>query len=281
MSEEFIPNQEQAQRWNEVSGPTWVDLRELLDGLLAPFATLLIEAVAPAEGDRLLDAGCGTGAVTLAAARRAGPGGGCLGVDISAPMIEAAKARARDEGVSAAEFISADAQSHPFGAGKFDAIVSRFGVMFFENPVAAFRNLRTAARAGGRLAFIAWRSADENAFMTTAERAAASLLPELPARDEQAPGQFAFGDGERVRSLLEASGWADVSIRPIDVACAMPRRDFGTYVTRMGPLGAVFPTLPQNVRTEFARRLEAAFQPYVHGKEVRFTAACWEVTATT
>lgn len=279
MSKEVVPNHGQAQRWNDVAGRNWVDLREMIDDLLAPFVAVVTEAIGPIEGGRILDVGCGTGAVSLAAARLAGSGGGCLGVDISAPMIEAARARARTEGIATAEFIRADAQNHPFGAGGFDAIVSRFGVMFFDDPVGAFRNLRASARAGAMLSFVAWRSAAENGFMTTAEQAAAAILTDLPPRDQNAPGQFAFGGSGRVREILEESGWKDLAVRPIDVTCAMPRRDLGTYVTRMGPLGALFPTLSEEVGSALARHVVAAFEPYVHDGVVRFTAACWTVTA--
>ena len=142
---------------------------------------------------RVLDVGCGTGSTTLAVARLLGAKGRCTGIDISEPMIAAARARAEREGTPAS-FIRADAQTHAFEPASFDMIISRFGVMFFDDSVRAFANLRRAARDDAELRFIAWRSAAENPFMTTAERAAAPLLPNLPARRPDAPGQFAFAD---------------------------------------------------------------------------------------
>lgn len=279
MLETDLVNQDQAAHWNDVAGRTWAELRDVIDQVLAPFEALLIDEIRPADGGRILDVGCGAGAVTLAAARLAGPEGFCLGADISAPLIEAAWARAGSEGVASARFRQADAQAYPFEPGSFDAIVSRFGVMFFDDPVAAFRNLRSAARTGAKLACVTWRSAAENSFMTTAERAAAPFLPDLPRRDAGGPGQFGLADPEHARAILEESGWQDIALRPVDVPCSMPRRDLWTYVTRMGPVGALFPSLDESKKAEVGRRVEAAFEPFVRDDTVHFTSACWMMTA--
>jgi SAM-dependent methyltransferase len=279
MTGKDIANPEQAELWNERAGPTWAELGDQLDRLLAPFVPLVLEEAGPLAGRHILDVGCGAGALTLAAARLAGPEGRCLGVDISAPLIEAARARAERQGEAEAEFVQADAQTHQFGAASFDVLISRFGVMFFANPVAAFRNLRSACRPGARLACIAWRSAAENGFMTVAERAAAEMLPDFPKRVENGPGQFGFAEPGRVRSILEGGGWNDVAIRPVDVTCRMPERDLRIYATRMGPVGELLPTLDEAARSEVERRLDAAFRPFADRGWARFTAACWMVTA--
>ena len=182
MSEARQSNRDQAALWNEASGRTWVEMQHVLDRMLAPFAPLLVDGV-PADSARVLDVGCGAGATTLAMARRLGPRGHCLGVDISAPLVAAARARAVTDGVVSAEFLEADAQTHRCDPGSCDAVISRFGVMFFDDPVAAFANLRGAARRGAPLTFVAWRSPAENAFLTLAGRAAAPLLPGLRAPD--------------------------------------------------------------------------------------------------
>src|SRR5262249_54018351 len=159
------------------------------------------------EGSRVLDVGCGAGATTFAMARRLGAAGRCVGVDISEPLLTAAKAHASTKGARNADFLHADAQTHRFEPESFDAVISGFGVMFFEDPEVAFANLRRATRDSGKLAFVAWRSPAENPFMIAARRAAEPLLPNMPAADPNAPGQFAFADGERVRGILERSGW--------------------------------------------------------------------------
>jgi SAM-dependent methyltransferase len=189
-------------------------------------------------------------------------------------MITAARARAEREGTPAS-FIRADAQSYPFEPASFDWILSRFGVMFFNDSVRAFANLRRAARAGAELRFIAWRTPAENPFMTTAERAAAPLLPNLPARRPDGPGPFALADQNLVYRILAESGWAEADVRPIDVPCTLPEKDLVAHFTRLGPLGLVLHELADRTRTQIIQTVRAAFDPYVHGAEVRFTAACW------
>src|SRR5690242_14666789 len=197
-----LTDDEQTKHWNGPGGRAWVDAQELLDQVLQPFEDLLVKAVSDKSPGRVLDVGCGTGSTTLAVARVLGTKGRCVGIDISGPMIAAARARAERES-SRASFIQADAQIHIFEPASFDMIISRFGVMFFSDPVQAFANLRQSTRDNAELRFIAWRSAEENPFMTTAERAAAPLLPNLPARRPGGPGQFAFADRGRVYSILE------------------------------------------------------------------------------
>lgn len=269
----------QAALWNGVAGRAWVDTQESLDRMFKPFEDLLVDAVSSAGGRRVLDVGCGTGSTTLAIARRLGASGHCVGIDLSEPMIAAARARAAQEG-SPARFVCADAQAHAFEAADFDTIVSRFGVMFFGDAVGAFANLRRASREGARLRAVAWRSAAENPFMTTAERAAAPLLPRLPARAPDAPGQFAFADPRRIERILDASGWADVGIEPIDVACTLPEPALLPYLSRLGPVGLALHDADDDTRARVIATVRAAFEPYVHGAEVRFVAACWSVGAT-
>ncbi|WP_034521296.1 class I SAM-dependent methyltransferase [Actinomadura rifamycini] len=263
---------EEASHWNKSAGQAWVETQDLMDGILKPMEELLVEAV-PAGG-RVLDVGCGTGATTVAVARRSD----CTGIDISEPMVEAARARAERAGV-AARFVRADAEDHAFEPGSFDTVMSRFGVMFFGDPVRAFANLRRATRDGGALRLVVWRGEEENPFMTTAERAAAPLVPDIPERKPDAPGQFAFADAGRVRGILEGGGWGGVDIRPVDVECVMPENDLVTYITRFGPLGLVMDEVPEAAREEVVGTVRAAFDPYVHGGEVRFTAALWMIGA--
>ncbi|MFH9012098.1 class I SAM-dependent methyltransferase [Streptomyces sp. NPDC017943] len=266
---------EQAARWNGPSGHAWVELQQLLDGMFRPIEELLVRAVAEEGSARVLDVGCGTGAVTRAVARRTGH---CVGADLSAPMIAAARALAEQEDVPAS-FVHADVQEHAFGPGAFDTVVSRFGVMFFPDPVRAFTNLRTAVADGGGLRLVVWRGPEENPFMTAAERAAAPFVPELPARRPDQPGQFAFADPDRVRGILEASGWSGASLRPVDPVCTLPERDLVRYFTRLGPLGTVLPQADERTRAEVVDAVRPAFDPFVQGTEVRYTAACWEISA--
>ncbi len=271
-----IANAEQSGRWNDRTGRSWAELGDLLDRMLEPFVPLLLKEIEPVAGLQVLDVGCGAGALTLAAAGR---GAEALGVDISRPLIEAARSRARSLGTGSARFVRADAQVHEFEPEGFDALVSRFGVMFFADPAAAFRNLRSAVRPGGRLACVAWRSPAENDFMTAAERAAADLLPALPGRLENAPGQFGFADPARVRSILADAGWAEVEARPLDVECRLTEAELRLYARRMGPVADLLPSLDEATRSEVEPRVDRAFARYLSEGEASFTAACWMVTA--
>lgn len=276
-----VPNEtdsEQAKLWNGPAGHVWVEMQELLDQMFKPFELLLVDAVSAGSPRRVLDVGCGTGGTTLAVARRLGTEGRCVGIDISQPMIAAARARTERERTPA-DFICANPQAHPFEPASFDLIISRFGVMFFDDATRAFANLRHATADNGGLRFIAWRSSAENPFMTTAERAAAPLLPNLPTRRPGAPGQFAFADSHHIHTILEESGWGGIDIQPIDVACTLPENELVRYVTRLGPVGLMLQQADDRTRARVIDTIRPAFDHFVHGAEVRFTAACWMVGA--
>jgi len=269
---------EQAKLWNGSAGCAWVEAQALLDRILQPFEEILVEAVCASGARSVLDVGCGTGSTARAVARSLGAKSCPVGVDISEQMIATARMLAEQERVPA-KFICADAQTHSFAPASFDMIMSRFGVMFFADPVRAFANLRNAASKEATLCFVAWRNPAENRFMTTAKRAAASLLPNLPARRADAPGQFGFADARRVQSILAASGWTYIDIQPIDVTCTLPESELSRYAARLGPVGLALREVDPRTRDQVVAVVREAFEPYVHGDEVRFTACCWRVDA--
>jgi SAM-dependent methyltransferase len=269
---------EQAAIWNGDAGNAWVEAQALLDHMFKPIEAMLVDAVSAERHQQVLDIGCGTGSTTIAASRRLGTKGHCVGGDISEQMIAMARTRAERESLTTT-FICADAQRHVFDPASFDLIISRFGVMFFNDAVAAFENLRHAARKNAECRFIAWRGAEENPFMTTAERAATTLLPHMPARDPDGPGQFAFARRERVGSILDESGWDAIHIEPVDVTCTFPESELIHYLTRMGPLGRVLNKMDEPSRKNVVEKVRTAFDPYVNGDEVSYTAACWNVSA--
>ncbi|MBZ9744087.1 class I SAM-dependent methyltransferase [Mesorhizobium sp. CO1-1-7] len=279
MSRSAQPNTRQAALWNDASGKAWVEMQPILDEILAPFERLVVDAGYPGEGGNVLDIGCGAGATTLAVARRVGNNGRCVGLDISQPLVALATERTQAEEVANASFEVGDAQTYAFESGRFDAVVSRFGIMFFDDPVAAFSNIRQAARRGGKLAFVAWRSPAENDFMTTAGRAAAPFLPTAPAPDPDAPGQFAFADGAKVKRILEASGWSSIDVRQANLPCKIAEGDLMMYATRLGPLAAALREVDQATAEKIITVLPAAFAPFVKDGQARFNAACWLVTA--
>jgi SAM-dependent methyltransferase len=264
---------EQAALWNGSSGQAWVEGQAQMDALFAPIVDVLVDAVRP--GDRVLDVGCGAGATTRALAQTEARH--VTGADISAPLIELAR-----ESDTSADFLVADAATHAFDAGAYDLLTSRFGVMFFADPTAAFANLRHATAPQGRLRFVTWRPPADNPFMSAGVRAARPLLPEdtFPKPDPQAPGQFAFADPERVTGLLTQAGWSDVTHTLLDITCVMPSAGFDDWLGRFGPIGRLLPSLDQDLRERVTRAVRAAYDPYLHGDEVRFTAGCWQLEAT-
>ncbi|MBL8209110.1 MAG: methyltransferase domain-containing protein [Bryobacterales bacterium] len=269
---------DQKKLWNGSGGRGWVEVQEVVDTMFRPFEELLVKEAAARGAQRVLDIGCGTGGTTVGLQRALGHGAGCVGIDVSGPMIEGARKRAEREGV-AAQFVQADAQSYGFETGSFDMLVSRFGVMFFDDFVEAFANLRRATKPGGEMRFIAWRSPAENPFMTTAERAAAPLLPGIPPRRTDAPGQFAFSYRERVQGILEESGWEEIAIEPLDVVCTLAVSDLDLYLGKIGPLSMALQEADEATRAHVLGVVREAFAPYIDGEQVRYTAACWLLRA--
>ena len=270
---------DQSAVWNGVGGNGWVAMQAVTDRLFAPVQQALVDAVVAAgPATDVLDVGCGTGGTTVALAEALAPDGRCTGLDVSASMLAAARARAEAAGVPV-DFVEGDAQRHPFAPGAFDAVTSRFGVMFFDDPTAAFANLRRTTRPAGALRCVTWRDAADNPFMTEAERAAAPVI-DLPRREPDGPGQFGLADGGRCRRLLVDAGWSDVELAALDVECAMGEAELVPYLTNLGPISKVWGDLDEPTRARVLDAVLPAFDRYVVDAEVRFTAACWMVSAT-
>ena len=270
-------NAEQATYWNELGGPTWAELSPLLDRQLDAVGEAAMAALAPRPGERLLDVGCGCGQTTLALAARVAPGGEVVGVDISRPMLDVARERAA--GASGASFLEADAQAWRFEPARFDGAFSRFGVMFFADPPAAFGNIRQGLRPGGRLAFACWRGLAENPWMTAPLGAAARYLPQTPPADPDAPGPFAFADPERVRGILAQAGFAGVDIAPLDTPVGgNSLADSLTLALRVGPLGARLRETP-DLAPKVAGAVRQALAAHLRDGAVWMRGAAWIVTA--
>jgi SAM-dependent methyltransferase len=209
-------NADQALAWGGRAGAHWVDNTERHDRMLAPYLASVVQAAELSATDRVLDVGCGTGALTRSTARLA-VDGQATGVDLSARMVAAAREITDAEGPINATFAEADAQSHAFPAGGFDTLVSRFGVMFFDDPVGAFANLHRAVRPGGRVAFACWQGFGDNEWLHVPGDAVASQVgaPPGPAPPPDAPGPFALADPGRVRRVLTEAGYEDVTLDAI------------------------------------------------------------------
>jgi len=208
-----VPNAGQLEQWAR-EGEQWVAEADRYDAMLESFGAAVLASASLSPGERVADVGCGNGAVTIDAARRVGPNGRALGIDISTPMLDVARRRALEAGVGNVEFIEADAQVHPFGGGSLDAIVSRFGVMFFDDPEAAFANFASALRPRGRITFACWQDLFQNQWMLIPGAAAAQHVG-LPQMEPGAPGPFALADRDRVERLLASAGFQDISLESI------------------------------------------------------------------
>ena len=275
-----MSNAEQIEYWNGKVGDIWVLMQERMDLALTPVTTALLAAANPQAGEFVLDIGCGAGETTLAMDAVVGEGGHAIGLDISEPLL--ARARARAEALlSEAEFIAADASTWAEEAG-FDLILSRFGVMFFAEPQAAFANLHGLAAPGGRLVFACWQPAARNLWATLPLTALADLLPAQPPSDPHAPGPFAFADAARVATMLEAAGWQDIVFHslPFEMMIgdgADPIADAVSFNLRIGP--AARAVRDAGIGDAAKPILAAALQPYLQVDQVRLPGAIWLVTA--
>ena len=275
-----LSNISQIEYWNATAGLTWAEFQAPLDRQIEPLGAEALRVLAPVAGERILDVGCGCGQTTLDLSARVGSRGQVLGVDISAPMLEVARRRAGSAPVAPLEFKLLDAQSGGLGTNVFDAAYSRFGVMFFSDPVAAFSNILAALKPAGRFAFVCWRQMLENEWMLLPLQAALPFLPPAAPTDPLAPGPFAFADPERVRRLLHQAGFGAVDLSPFDAEIGGGDLDQSVQLAfRVGPLGAALRENPQ-CKDLVARAVREAMARHLTAGGVRMRAAVWIVLAT-
>lgn len=274
-------NDAMIEYWNGEAGRKWVDQSNFLDSMLAPFADHVLDGAAIQSGERALDIGCGAGILTLEATARARGEAGSLGVDVSAPLLALARQRASERG-SLATFELADASTYS-ATEKLDVMISRFGVMFFEDPAAAFANIRAQIRPGGRLAFICWQALPLNDWAFAPFQAALPLLKEAPPTpDPTAPGPFAFSDKDRVAGILAEAGWHGVSIDPFEPEIGLPGQDVeasARFMLELGPLSRLIAEQeldPKAILDAVMTRLDASKRA---DGAVVMSSACWLVRA--
>ncbi len=274
-----MTNADMVDYWNGRPADVWVTEAERFDTMLAPFGRRLLTSVDLEPGERVLDIGCGNGAISLEAARAVGPAGRVTGLDLSAPMLGVARRRAEDRGIDV-DFVQCDAQTASFDHS-FDAVVSRFGVMFFDDPELAFSNLARAARPGGRLCFVCWQEMFSNEWIAVPAMAMVAHVgvPQLP--EPGAPGPFALADAQRTRNLLESAGWSEVSVEackdgmrigrdPEDVVAFMLSDEMGRRLVEGKD--------PEAVQAGTEATLEA-LSPYATPEGVVLGSAYWLVNA--
>ncbi|HVF73455.1 MAG TPA: methyltransferase domain-containing protein [Acidimicrobiales bacterium] len=273
-----MPNTEQIEHWDGEGGEHWAEHADFYDALLRRYADRIMARLDPQPGERVLDIGCGNGALALGIAPHVGE---VVGLDISGPMLATAAERAAAAGLSNATFEKGDAQLHALPDASFDAAVSRFGVMFFEDPAAAFANIARMLRPGGRLVFACWQPMFSNAWIMVPAGAVLAHVPLPPMGEPGAPGPFALGDADRVRSLLDGAGFADVELEPVEE----PMR-YGESVEEAVAFlrnTEMARTLLKDVDEETVGRaweaVREALAPYAGPDGVSLTGAAWLVTA--
>jgi SAM-dependent methyltransferase len=255
----------------------WAEVREALELQLAPLGRRALAALAPRAGGSVLDIGCGGGKTALELACAVAPDGTVLGIDLSAAVLAFARRAVKDCG--RVRLVEADAQLFPFEPASFDAAFSRFGVMFFADPIAAFSNIHRSLKPGGRLAFVCWRALNENQLDLLPLQAASAYLPPQPVHDPDAPGPFAFAKPERVRGILASAGFTEIEITAHDEPVGSGDLETMLAVcSRVGALGKILRENPE-LRAAALPAVRSALAAYDGPDGVRLNAAVWIVTA--
>ena len=275
-----IANAEMARVWDGDEGERWTEDADRYDAVALPYTRRLMAAAGISAGERVLDIGCGTGESTRLAALAA-VSGSALGVDLSGRMVKRAQERSREEGITNAGFVQADAQVHRFDEGSFDVVISRFGAMFFSDPVAAFRNIATAVRPGGRLVLLSWQELARNEWVASF-RTALAAGRSLPAPPPGAPGPFGLADAAQVRRILRDAGLRDVALVAADEAMRFgaDAADAWPFVTGMGMVKGLTEGLDDETKTHALDQLRRLLVAHETEDGVLFDSSAWLITAT-
>ncbi len=276
-----MANEEQRKYWSEIRGPTWLERETDLAQAGWDFTRAVIDRANVQPGERILDIGCGTGATTLQLAELAGDGGGALGLDISTLFVDFANKRAPRN----VEFVAADAQTFRFQQD-FDLVFSQFGIMFFEDPVVAFANLRSALRPSGRLVFAAWHEPMNQQWQTVPIMAMAPVLgglePPAPSDGPPPPGPFSLADEGRTRQVLGDAGFSEINLERFDGIMSFPIDKLDTWADffgNMGPLGDAYREADHDTRRRAWDAMRESVKPFVKGDELQAPGAAWIVSA--
>jgi SAM-dependent methyltransferase len=275
-----VPNGRLCGEWNVATGRRWLERHEAVDRQIAPFGRRAMDRANIRPGQRILDVGCGRGETTLELTRRASDSGFVMGVDISHLLLKTARQLARASGLTNVQFEQADAQNFQFIPESSDLVFSRFGIMFFDDPEAAFGNLRSALRSGGLLTFVCWPAPRDNQFMMIPLAAAARHITLPEPGDPDAPGPFAFADPERVRRILSRSGFSEIQTdRVIEKVGGGTLDETASMLLQLGPLNSILDSIDERTRSAILADIRSALTDFESSGRVLLDAAAWLVTA--
>ena len=281
-----MKNATQIEFWNGETGQNWVSHDALMEAMLQPLGEAVMDSLSPKPGEHVLDIGCGCGHTSLSLGDRVGAEGSVTGIDISAPMLAVASQLATEHnaGHKSVQFLEADAQTHCFTPEVYDAAFSRFGVMFFEDPVAAFTNIRASLRPSGRLAFCCWQPRAVNPFMTVPAMAALELLPAPPEIPPRTPGPFAFEEADYVAEILTEAGFEHVTVtplrQPLTFGRGMSLEDIVERLVEIGPIAQMVREASEDLQQPVRDKVVDAVAPfYQAGSGMTLEGQFWLVTA--
>ncbi|MBO0711372.1 MAG: class I SAM-dependent methyltransferase [Acetobacteraceae bacterium] len=287
-----IPNATMREEWNDATGRRWLKRHEAVDRQIAPFGRRAMERANIRPGQHILDIGCGTAETTIELARRVrvpgeqvccepgGEGGSVTGIDISHLLLATAQDAAKASGLTNLRFEAGDAQTFAFARERFDVAFSRFGVMFFDNPIAAFANIRSALRPDGLLTFVCWPAPEENPFMMIPLVAAARHITMPEPGPPDAPGPFAFADIERVRRILSQAGFGTIETdRLTETIGGGTRDETASMLLELGPINRIVEGIDAETKDAILADIRASLADYESAGCVRLAATVWLVTA--
>ena len=276
-----IINQEQKEFWNEKKGKIWVSLESNIDKMLGPLGHHAIKILNPKSGEKILDIGCGTGSTSQSLSKLVGENGLITGIDISEPILNFAKNQLENRNIKNIDFIQEDAQTFNLSNFNYDAIFSRFGIMFFEDPFFAFKNIKKSLNSRGRITFICWSNREENDWITLSSKVASQFLELPPKNNPREPGPFAFEEYSYIKEILTKSGWKNINIKnhKENIIVGKTLYHAAAFLSKMGPMSVPFENSNEKTKAKVIEALKECYSKYLIPKGVEFHFSTWIVSA--
>ncbi len=276
-----IINQDQKEFWNEKKGEIWVSLENNINKMLGPLGDHAIKILEPRDGEKIIDVGCGTGSTSQTLSNLVGETGLVTGIDISKPILDFAIEKAKINKINNLNFVLADAQNFHFLSKNYDAVFSRFGIMFFEDPIIAFENIRNSLKDNGRLTFICWRNREKNDWINLSSNIASQFLELPPKTNPKEPGPFALEDNGYIEEILIKSGWKNITIKNHNqnIIVGETLKTTADFLSRMGPMSVPFENANEYTQRKVIEALQECYSNYETSKGVGFHFSTWIVSA--